>query len=171
MRNKIQNLLKEKVITDIISVGFVDIENDIAQFYSNPQWLYFEFDDYYIEFESIEQFSKLKIQFLDSINYSYEIDKDMVKAKSSIIDLVLISSMVSGNNINEICFVNINSEEDEFIVCDALKLILSNGQIIFLDPSFLFGIAIGKEDQEEFWKNNLNGNYIINETNIYYVYT
>lgn len=166
MRNKIQNLLKEKVITDIISVGFVDIENDIAQFYSNPRWLYFEFDDYYIEFESIEQFSKLKIQFSDSINYSYEIDEDMVKAKSSIIDLVLISSIVSGNNINEICFVNINSEEDEFIVCDALKLILSNGQIIFLDPSFLFGIAIGKEDQEEFWKNNLNGNYIINETNI-----
>lgn len=121
MRNKIQNLLKEKVITDIISVGFVDIENNIAQFYSNPQWLYFEFDDYYIKFESIEQFSKLKIQFSDSINYSYEIDEDMVKAKSSIIDLVLISSMVSGNNINEICFVNINSEEDEFIVCDALK--------------------------------------------------
>lgn len=166
MRNKIQNVLKEKVITDIISVGFVDIENDIAQFYPNPQWLYFEFDDYYIEFESIEQFSKLKIRFSDSINYSYEIDEDMVKAKSSIIDVVLISSMMLGNDINEICFSNIDFEDDEFIICDALKLILSNGQIIFLDPSFLFGIAIGKEDQEAFWKNNLNSDYIINETNI-----
>lgn len=166
MRNKIKNLLKEKIITDIISVGFVDIENDIAQFYANPQWLYFEFDDYYIEFESIEQFSKLKIRFSDNINYSYEIDEDMVKAKSSIIDVVLISSMMLGNDINEICFVNINCEDDEFLICDALKLILSNGQIIFLDPSFLFGIAIGKEDQEDFWKKNLNDDYIIHEANI-----
>lgn len=55
----------------------------------------------------------------------------MVKAKSFIVDVVLISSMMGGNEINEICFANINSEDDEFIICDALKLRLSNGQMIF----------------------------------------
>lgn len=36
--------------------------------------------------------------------------------------------------------------------CAAAKIILENGQMIFLDPSFVYGIGIGGKEQEEYWR-------------------
>jgi len=49
------------------------------------------------------------------------------------------------------------------LLCDALQIKLSNGQDIFLDPSFL-GINIGGLEVRDVWENNLINGVIPKET-------
>lgn len=35
--------------------------------------------------------------------------------------------------------------------CSVATIILENGQIIFLDPSFPYGIGVGEREQEKYW--------------------
>jgi len=157
----LKKVVKNNNIEDIYLTGFVDVENGIAQFCHDLRFMYFEINNKYIEFEVVEQFSKLKIRIVDSIEYNFEIDKDVIKAKSSVSEIVLNDTMSAGNNISTIIFYNL---VEECLICDAIEIELTNGQIIFLDPSFYFGINIGGKEQKQLWKENLKENAIISET-------
>lgn len=152
MLEYIKHIIKDQNIEDIYLTGFVDVENGEAQFYYDLRFMYFEVDSKYIKFESINQFSKLSIEIVDSITYDSDIDEDMIGAKSSISQIILNDTMAVGNSIDTIIFHNL--EEQEKLICDAIEILLANGQIIFLDPSFYFGINIGGEEQKRIW--NLN---------------
>ena len=142
----LKKVVKNNNIEDIYLTGFVDVENGIAQFCHDLRFMYFEINNKYIEFEVVEQFSKLKIRIVDSIEYNFEIDKDVIKAKSSVSEIVLNDTMSAGNNISTIIFYNL---VEECLICDAIEIELTNGQIIFLDPSFYFGINIGGKEQKQ----------------------
>lgn len=157
-----KEILKSHSITDIYLTGFIDIENGTAQFYHDLRFLYFEISPLYIEFESISQFSRLKIKIKDSVEHNFKIDKDMIKAQSSVSEIILNDTMSNGNNINSIVFYNL--EEQEEITCDAIELNLGNGQMIFLDPSYYFGINIGGTRQKQIWEINLNKDKNIHKT-------
>lgn len=83
-------------------IGFVDIEGGAAQFYHDLRFLYFEINFKFIEFEAINQFSKLRINVLDSVEYKYEIGEDMVAAKSSVAEIILNDTMADGNELLKI---------------------------------------------------------------------
>lgn len=102
-----------------------------------------------MEFESIEQFSRLKIEKVSDIRYQFESDEDMIKVKSSIIEFALVASMLVKNTVKEIKLID-GTEKN----CAAAKIILENGQIIFLDPGFVYGIGIGGREQEKHWYYN-----------------
>ena len=160
----LKEIVKNKNIDDIYLTGFVDIEDGTAQFYPDLRFIYFEINSKYIEFESVNQFSKLKIEIVDSVKYNFEMDEDMMKAKSSVSEIILNDTMANGNNIDSMVFYNLDKQED--LICDAIEIRLGNGQIIFLDPSFYFGINIGGAEQKQIWRNNLQGNVKINEDDI-----
>lgn len=163
MVEQLKDFIKDKELIDIILVGFVDINDGETQFYPDLRFMYFEFPSGLIEFESVEQYSKLKLRIQKSIRYNFEIDEDMVKGKSSIGDIVLEDSMDSRNIIKDLVFYNLEYKCSE-LICDALEIILINEQTIFLDPSYFFGINIGGIRQKERWEINLeNGFQIIKQ--------
>ena len=43
------------------------------------------------------------------------------------------------------------------VTCAALELRLQNGQVVFFDPSYHFGIRIGGIEQEATWRKNWPG--------------
>ncbi len=135
-----------KKLTDIYSIGYIDLENGEGVYHPDFRWIYFEFEDTLIEFESFKQFSKLRAEEVKDIRYQLEMDEDMIKAKSSIAEVVLISSFLAGNTVKQIEFKNGTEKE-----CQAAQIILETGQIIFLDPSFPYGIGIGGKEQQEYW--------------------
>ena len=106
----------------------------------------------YIKFESINQFSKLQLKIVDFIEYDFEIDEDMIRAKSSVGEIILNDTMANGNDIDTIIFYNLEVQEE--LICDAVEIKLVNGQVIFLDPSYYFGINIGEKEQKQIWKIN-----------------
>lgn len=161
MIEDLKRTLKDNNIEDIYLTGFVDIENGIAQFYHDLRFIYFELNSRYIEFESVNQYSKLRIKIVDSVSYNYEIDEDMIRGKSSVSEVILSDTMAKGNSIDNIIFYNL--EEQEELICDAIEINLVNGQVIFLDPSYYFGINIGGKEQEQKWKINLQENAKVKE--------
>ena len=163
MENLIKTV-KNNNIEDIYLTGFVDIENGIAQFYHDLRFIYFQINSKFVEFESINQFSKLKINIVDSVQLNYEIDEDMIRAKASISEIVLSDTMAKGNDIDNIIFYNLEKEDE--LICDAVEIELVNGQVIFLDPSYYFGINIGGKEQKQLWKINLKENVSMSETRI-----
>lgn len=165
MIEDLKRTLKDNNIEDIYLTGFVDIENGIAQFYHDLRFIYFELSSRYIEFESVNQYSKLRIKIVDSVSYNYEIDEDMIRGKSSVSEVILSDTMAKGNSIDNIIFYNL--EEQEELICDAIEINLVNGQVIFLDPSYYFGINIGGKEQKQKWKFNLEENAKVRETLIY----
>ena len=164
MIRDIKKIVKDNNIEDIYLTGFVDIEDGIAQFYHDLRFIYFEINSKYIEFESINQFSRLKVKIVDSVEHNFEIDEDMIKAKSSVSEIILNDTMANGNDIDNIVFYNL--EEQEELICDAIEINLVNGQVIFLDPSYYFGINVGGKEQKQMWKLNLKENVNISETYI-----
>ncbi len=138
-----------KQLTDIYTVGFVYLFEEQCEFTPDLRWIYLEFEDQLLEFESIEQFSRLKIEKVSDIRYQFESDEDMIKVKSSIIEFVLVASMLVKNTVKEIKLID-GTEKN----CAAAKIILENGQIIFLDPGFVYGIGIGGREQEKYWYYN-----------------
>ena len=158
----LKRILKDSNIEDIYLTGGVDIENGIAEFYHDLRCIYFEINSKYIEFESIDQFSKLRVKVVDSVTNDYEMDEDMTKAKTSISQIILNDTMSEGNYIVNIVFYNL--EEQEELICGALEMELANGQVIFLDPSFYFGINVGGKKQKQMWRDNLEDNTKVTET-------
>lgn len=151
MINKLKEFIRNKTITDIYSVGFIEDEDEICEFHKILDYLYIEINSQYIKLQSINQYSALKLQLVDCIDYDYEIDADWKKAKSSIANIVLNDSMSIGNIIRKIIFYKFNDKE---LTCDAAEFILDNGQILFFDPSYLFGINIGGINQKKSWQDN-----------------
>ena len=135
-----------KKITDIYTVGFVYLEDGQTEFTPDLRWIYIEFEDILIEFESIEQYSRLRMEKVPDVRYLFEYDEDMIKARSSVKELVLVSSMLANNIVKDIVFID-GTERN----CAAAKIVLENGQIIFIDPGFPYGIGIGGKEQEEYW--------------------
>ena len=160
----VKGIIKDKNIEDIYLTGFADVENGVVQFYPDLRFMYFEFGTKYMEFESIDQFSKLSIKIVDSIAHNFEIDEDMMKAKSSVSEIILRDTMAIGNDIDTITFYNLEQKKE--LICDAMEIKLVNGQIIFLDPSYYFGINIGGDEQKQVWKLNLKDDKKILETRV-----
>ncbi len=142
-------LTRDKAIDDIFLVGFVDISEGVAQFCHDLRYVYIKFGEKYIELESIEQFSKMRIRIVDSLQYDFEIDEDWMKAYSSVSELILNDTMSIGNKIKNIFFYNLTEN-----ICDALEICLENGQVLFFDPTFYFGINIGGIKQRKMWEEN-----------------
>jgi hypothetical protein len=163
MIESMKQLFKNNPLSDVYLAGYIDIEDGIADFSSDLRFLYFEFGEKLIEFESINQYSKLSLKIVDSVQYHFEIDEDMLPGRSSVRHIILTDSMSATNFVKSaICY---NMEVvDKQLICDGLQVSLINGQEIFLDPSFYFGINIGGLEQKKFWFENLINNSSPKET-------
>lgn len=135
-----------KELTDIYTIGFIYLEDGPNEFIPDLRWIYFEFEDILVEFESFEQFSRLKIEKVSDVRYPFERDGDMIKVRSSVKELVLASSIYAGNIVKEIELID-GVEKN----CAAAKIVLENGQTLFIDPGFPYGIGVGGEEQEKYW--------------------
>ncbi|SFE87016.1 hypothetical protein SAMN04487969_108141 [Paenibacillus algorifonticola] len=131
----------------IYLLGFVDTEDGVADFCPNTRYYYFEVGEKYIEFESINQYSKLSVRIVDSIRYQFEIDEDMLPCKTSVSQIILTDSMSAKNTVKSFVINGIESNDNQQIVCNSLQLNLNNGQELFIDPSFYYGINIGGGEQ------------------------
>lgn len=145
-------------ITDIISTGVVSIENGSAEFLPDLRILHFEIAGKFVVFESIKQFSEIRISVSDKLRYYDVDDEDMLKSHMSIANIILWDIYDKGNKTAEIYLYDQKSEDNNSIICNAVKINLLNGQTIFLDPKYYFGINIGGSDQEKRWFDNLDKN-------------
>ena len=125
-------------------------------------YLFIEFEEYILKLESINQYSKLKIKFVDEVmfDFDFEIEEDMIFAKNSVAELILIDTMVD-NRIESLECYNMELRDEGF-ECDSFFIKLFSGQELFFDPTYIFGINIGGKKQKESWLKDLPKEILFN---------
>ena len=144
--------IKQQSILDIYLIGMMYLDDGIAEFLPWMDYVFLEFDTEIIRFKFIEESLKLRIEYVKSAVYDFEIEEDMYPAKSSISNLILISTLAD----NTVKSIEIYGDEwvDGELICDAICFNLNSGQELFLDPISFLGINIGSKEQKDLWLKN-----------------
>lgn len=150
MLTKIKNIISSNRLDDIILTGITSIEEGVAEFLPITKYIYLEFGENLLEIESSEQYSRIQIRVVDSVIHEPEFE-DVLPSYCSIANIVLLNP-IDRHKVKSISLINLE-EEDSYIECDVLELVLKNSQIMFIDPMF-FGNNIGGAEQKAFWVAN-----------------
>lgn len=79
----------------------------------------------------------------------------MLPCKTSVSQIILTDSMSAKNTVKSLVINGMESNDNNQLVCNSLQLNLDNGQELFIDQSFYYGINIGGAEQRKFWNENL----------------
>lgn len=158
--DSIINVLSNKLLVDITVLGYSYVERDIrpnskhpevSYFQPNLQNLYLNFDDCYIRCSSIEQSALLKMLVIDDLAYDFVKGDNDVYSSSSLLDYFLPYGE-SGVKVTGIrCNLDQQCDLRQALV-KSTELILSPHLSIFLDPTYIFGIAIGNDTRRKAWE-------------------
>ncbi len=146
-------------LEDIISTGFYDTLEEGIEYIADMNILYLEFKYFLIRLESIENFSRLSIKREEKIRQEFIDDEDMKFAFARLHNIVFRMGEMDTVRIEKICLYNLNTNDSE-IICDAMKICLSSGQVLFFDPTYYFGINIGDETLIPIWEDQ-HKNYTV----------
>ncbi|WP_440110717.1 hypothetical protein [Paenibacillus sp. QZ-Y1] len=148
---QIGNSIRKNHLDNIFQTGFIDPEdNGAAEFVANTDQLFLQFGDGLVKIETIEQYSKISLDVVSDIQITIDFE-DVIPAKSKIGNVIFKNPLID-NKVSKLVLFNMELR-NVGVVCDAMKLILSNQQEIFFDPSFL-GLNIGSSEVEELWRDN-----------------
>jgi hypothetical protein len=139
-------------VSDILLSGFIDQDEQPVRFRTLPQVVYFECGSIYIKMETISTTGTMRISVDDKIDMPAGIEEDMTAAVTSIREQCL-DDVDSENDLGAIRFWGV-LEDEAGLRCAAVQFDLANGQQIFVDPSYHFGIRIGGPRQREIWRRN-----------------
>jgi hypothetical protein len=149
-------LLKEFVdalvgrsLDDVLVGGFVEKESQSLRFCANYRNLYFDCGGTFVKASVVRSEGVLTLAIISDLAPEQYDDDDLVPAISSIRDVVLFDP--NGSNLLSSIHLWHAQEGAAGIASAALRLDLSNGQQIFIDPSYYFGMRIGGALQEQIW--------------------
>lgn len=125
-----------KPLTDLVLVGSMEVEPNHVNPSINHEYLYVKINGRLFLFSSINQMSELCVVETNAIDYNYDIDEDDRYFSISIRDLILLDT-VSDINVQSVYEYTLDGS------LKAIELILENGQLLFIDPTYYTGIKIG----------------------------
>ena len=151
------NIFSEEIFSskleDIISVGYCDdFEGQVLEYTANMDILYLEWERFMLRLEAIEQYSRLIIKRDEKISYDYEKDEDMKYAFARLHNVIFKLGEMANAYIEKIVLYNLHTKNSDYIICDAMKIYLSSGQVLFFAPANYFGINIGDETLVKIWE-------------------
>ena len=139
-------------ISDILLPGFLDQDENPARFRTLSQAVYFECNSLYLRMAAIATTGSMRISIENRIEIPDQIDEDMTAAVTSLREQCL-DDADGRNDLSLIRFWDIVDDANG-LRCAAAQLDLVNGQQIFVDPTYHFGIRIGGSLQRESWREN-----------------
>jgi hypothetical protein len=143
-------MLKGTRITDILFPGFVEKDSFPKKFHTLHSVLYLEFGKVMLKLSVLGYTGRLRIEVAERIEVDEELDDSFTPAFSSFSQLILrdpdgkigfLLSTCLGDQT--LCHISRSQQFD-----------LANGQQIFIDPTYHFGIRIGGSEHEAIWKKN-----------------
>lgn len=152
MLTELETRLRGKGLSDILLVGFAEEDEVPVRFYSLLRSMYFEYDTVVLEMATLNDTGRMRLSFVEAPRHCAELDEGMVPAITSIRQQVLRDTE-SKNSIAALRLWE-PSYPDGAVECAAARLDLANGQQIFVDPSYHFGIVLGGREQQEIWEEN-----------------
>ncbi len=153
MLQVLKEVLRQAELTDVVLAGFFDPEG--GEFSPMLHCVYLEFGSQMLELKATGDEARLRLTLVDRVQHHFEVDDDFRVGQVALGEMVLRDPLAS-NAVVRVLTYGMDEGEDE-LRCDAMRLDMANGQVLFFDPSFHFGISIGGDDQEDAWKENRQG--------------
>jgi hypothetical protein len=139
-------------VSDILLPGFIDQDERPARFRPLPQAVYFDCDSVYIRMETVATTGTMRISIDHRIALEIHNEEEMMVAVVSLREQCL-NDADGKNSLRELRFWNL-TDDDTGLRCAAAQLELMNGQQIFVDPTYHFGIRVGGPQQRDIWRDN-----------------
>src|SRR5262249_40379115 len=148
--NDIKSLItaiQSNTITDIFIVGYIDYCGATKQFHPMLENIYIELGQQLLRCSSIEQYDKLRMTLVEKITCDFEIDDDDEFCIISISQMYLLNSHVPNYITSLHVFVNGECHPQEGVFkCAGLGI--GDHDYLFLDPTHIFGIHLGKMEAQ-----------------------
>lgn len=139
-------------LDDIYVASFLDDEESPWRVRLHLRVMYLELKGQFLELRCVEDTGTMSLSLVASMRGLGEPDEDFRPSLSSLRELVLIDP-VAENQVD--AFVLWGAEfEGESVSCNAAQLNLANGQVLFIDPTYHFGIRLGGPEQRDCWYRN-----------------
>jgi len=149
MTPKTLNELARTALSDIHVAGFVDRDESPLRFYGQFRLMYLELGGQLLELRCVEDTGTMSLALARAYANAPDLDEDMQSCVMSIRQFVLTDP----DGPNDISYLRIWGAVfgDSSMACSAAELKLRNGQVVFVDPSYHFGIRLGGEEQKARW--------------------
>jgi len=144
--------LMRGVFSDMFIPGFLDQDETPVRFCALRTTLYIESGDSLIELRAVGTTGTMALTWASSVGTSSDLDEDMLAAATSIRQQIL-NDADGRNELSAIRLWNMDVRDGE-LVCGAMQLDLANGQQIFIDPTYHFGMRVGGSEQRAIWLEN-----------------
>ena len=149
---EVQAALRGKGVSDILITGFVDQDVTPVRFLPVLRSVYFECGLLLLKMEAIESAGMIQLSLTENVCLETERDEEMLVAVTSLGEQRLRDP--DGDNQLSALRLWSASEMDGNLCCAAARLDLVNGQKIFVDPTYYFGLRLGGLEQEQIWRDS-----------------
>jgi hypothetical protein len=144
-------LLLGAEVDDVFVAGFLDTSERPLRFYALYRAVFFECGGALLRFGVVGDTGRMQITRVDVV-VPGDLDDDLEPASTSIRQVIL-EHPDGSNRLRSLHLWDVVDGPDG-IECAAARIDLSNGQKIFLDPTYHFGIRLGGASQQTVWAEN-----------------
>lgn len=152
MTPEILTQLVSTSLDDIHVAGFIDEDESPARFHGQFRLMYLDLGGQLLELRCIEDTGRMNLSLASAFSDVPDLDEDMRPCVMSVRELVL-ADPDSDNAVVKLTLIGASFDQDS-AACSAAQVQLANGQVVFIDPSYHFGIRIGGIEQRSVWREN-----------------
>lgn len=138
-------------IDDVLVAGFVDTSERPLRFYALYRAVFVECGGVLLRFGVLGDTGRMQITRTDVLSCG-DLDEDLEPASTSLRQVVL-DDPDGANQLRSLHLWDLADSSDG-IECSAARIDLANGQKVFLDPTYHFGIRLGGAWQQTVWVEN-----------------
>lgn len=142
-------------LRDVIVEGYVDREDGVLRFANLGRRVQLAFGDRWLVCTEVPHDGRMLLALHEAFTPPADprlVDEDLSDACASILASVLWSQPAEPSLVAMRAHRPLFDEAGELVGCDALRMELSTGEIVFVDPSHVGGIRVGDERDEERWR-------------------
>lgn len=152
---ELQSRLRGAAVTDVMVAGFIDRAETPLRFRPVLQNIYVTCREVILEMGVVRTTGAMQLSLSHGINFKLELEDGMLPVSMSLRELVLADP----DGANELVAIHLWSpkEDSAGLRCLAARIDLANGQEIFVDPTYHFGIRLGGREQQATWTENWPG--------------
>jgi hypothetical protein len=148
---ELRSVLLGSGIDDVLVAGFVDTSERPLRFYALYRAVFLELGGELLKFSVLGDTGRMQISRTNDLSFG-DLDEDLERASTSLRQVVL-DDPDGSNRLQRLHLWSLGNGPDG-IECSAARIDLANGQKIFLDPTYHFGIRLGGASQQTVWMEN-----------------
>lgn len=146
-----EKVLRDHPVRDVLLPGFLDRDDDVPEFRPQPLVVWLRLDEGLLRFESVGQFDRLDTTAVDGIDWS---GIGLLADAEEEVMVASCGEQLFGDGRDELRCTRLRvyrAPGADDTVCTCLALDFEGGHTLFLDPTWTFGIRVGKGSDEQRW--------------------